>query len=178
MKLKAILLAVLVATSVSAAPIAPPANKNPLDRPWLVVFKDEAAGIIVGTDQKSFKVVSPEDEFTFDMAMIFTKEGQAEPLPNGKAPSALVSTVKASCKRKQAQIITDTAHDASGQIIAKDEAAKLDTMGPISPNSSIGRIVASVCSRKSLTPNAKNSGKGDEQGEEKPYKRGDSLRSA
>lgn len=177
MKLKLLVTALLVSTFASAAPITggDAQQKNPLERPWLVVLKDDASGIIVGVDQKSFKVISPEDEFTFDMSMLFMKNGVSEPLPNGKVPAALVSTIKASCKRKQAQIITDTAHDASGKIIAKDEAAKLDTMGAIAPNSSIGRVVASVCSRTSLTPKAP--GKGTE-GEEKQYKRGDSLRGA
>ena len=136
----------LLATAgvVSAAPTP----KNPIARDWTIAMTTKD-GTRLGLDTKSFKVISPGDLFTFDTVVIFGEDDVPAPLAKRKA-AAHVSTVKASCATKQAQVIADTLHDRAGAIIGVNEGAKLDKMDAVSPTSFVGRVVELVCAGKPL----------------------------
>ena len=135
----------LLATAgvVSAAPTP----KNPIARDWTIAMtmKD---GTRLGLDTKSFKVISPGDLFTFDTVVIFGKDDAAQ--LGSRRAAAHVSTIKASCAKKQAQVVADTLHDDSGAVVAVNEAAKIDKMEAVSGASFVGRVVELVCAGKPL----------------------------
>lgn len=172
MKLKVLLTALLVSAVAAAAPIVgskPPAekqSKNPLDREWLILATAES-GFTIAIDPKSFKVIKPGDEFSFDTLMIFGKDNFVNP-PGLPPVSAHMTTMKASCSKKHAQIIADTLHDETGRVVATNEATKLDKMGPYEPTSPAGKVIESVCAGKSIIQPPKK----------KEYQRGDSIKSA
>lgn len=169
MKLKLLITALLVSAVAAAAPIeTKPQSKNPLDREWQIIATTQS-GLVIGVDPKSFKVIKPGDLFSFDTLTIFGKDNAINP-PGLPPVAAHVVTVKASCAKKQAQIIADTLHDESGKVVGTNEAAKIDKMDAINPQSPVGKVIELVCSRKSLTPAA--------EPKQKEYQRGDSLKSA
>ena len=168
MKLKLLITALLVSAVAAAAPIIskPPAGKSPLEREWMILSTTRS-GLIIGVDPKSFKVIKAGDLFSFDAITIFGKDSAINP-PGLPPVSAHVTTVKASCSKKQAQIIADTLHDEAGNIVGTNEAAKIDKMDAINLDSIVGKVIEKVCAGQPLVPKAP----------EKQYERGDSIKNA
>ena len=146
MKLR-LVAAALLALSISSATIGAATPKNPLDREWLFLVTGDN-GYAIGVDPKSFKVIKPREEFSFDSITVFSKSMMVP--PGMVRPDAQVSTVLAKCDKHQAQVIADTLHDATGKVIGTNEAAKIDKMSPVDPTSIAGKIVESICTGKSL----------------------------
>lgn len=147
MRLRLLVAALLTTSAVSAAPPANAPTKNPIAREWMMVLTTKT-GAQLGLDPKSFKVVSPGDLFTFDTLVIFGKDDAAQ--LGSRRAAAHVSTIKASCAKKQAQVVADTLHDDSGAVVAVNEAAKIDKMEAVSGASFVGRVVELVCAGKPL----------------------------
>ena len=150
MKLRGLLAVGLLALLVGGAVAK---DDNPINRQWLVILKS-SSGTIVGVDPKSFTSVTPQDVFTFDMMMLGDGLGKI----GTKVVYGQVSTVRVSCKMKQARVIADTSHDEKGAILARDEIAKVDKMDAMVPNSPVGLVASSICTGRSLAPNTPRSG--------------------
>jgi hypothetical protein len=156
------LVALLVLTPLSqlTAADSPSQSKNPIDREWTLVVTTNT-GTKVAIDRRSFKVVKPTEEFTFDTLTVFGNETGIQP-PGLPKVAAHVTTMRAVCSKREAQIISDTLHDTTGKIVAVNEATKIDKMSTFDDQSVAGQVINRVCAGRSVfdkSPSAKQNGK-------------------
>lgn len=86
----------------------------------------------------------------FRTPTIFTLELRQDFLgrPSGRNEALIL----ADCSKRHARILADKTYDSSGKMIAENESAKRDTMGPLNPKSALGVIVDTACSIQDNTP--------------------------
>ena len=139
MKFSALIVGLLIPAFLSAAPQT---KSEHLTKPWKQVFSDSIGKFAV--DMSSFKVITPKDMFSFNMAVILHQPA----IHNGAQVMATIVTMQGSCKQNKVKMTGDVIISTEGYEIDKNVISAGDKMETPEPLSATGKVLAAICSGK------------------------------